>query len=315
MTSTAVKKTVGVVFAIICGGVFVFSAFSKLAPIEPFEISLTDIGITNWQSAPIVARLFIGMEFIVGFLLLFLFRLRKFTIPLAAIILSVFTIYLLFVIKAYGNTGNCGCFGQMLVMSPLEGILKNLVLLLLLGTIYLWAPVFEFRFKTLIAIVIAILLAISPFLLNRMGNPFSAEPISEYHSFVLNMDWIKDTSDNTAHHPDLRKGKRIFGIFSPTCPHCRVAAKKMAVMKRHDPSLSILFIIYNNPEVMSDFFNDTKSKEIPHVLLNNEEEFIELTRGAFPRIYFVNDSVVEYETNYFLLNTSMAENWLNDKPQ
>ncbi len=313
MTSATVKKIVAVAFTLICGGVFVFSAFSKLAPIEPFEISLTDIGITNWQGAPIVARLFIGMEFIVGFLLVFQFHLRKFTIPFAAIILSIFTIYLLFVIRAYGNTGNCGCFGNVLVMSPLEGILKNLALLLLLGISYRWASAFEFRFKTLIAVVVAIQLLILPFLLNRMGNPFSAEPISEYHSFALNMDWMKDTSDNTAENIALQKGKHILGIFSPTCPHCRVAAKKMAVMKRHDPSLPMVFIIYNSPEAMQDFFGDTKSEKVPHILLDNQQEFFELTKGAFPRIYFVRDSVVEYETNYFLLNTSMMKNWLNEK--
>jgi len=71
-------KIISVVFSILLGLIFLFSAYSKLFPIEPFEYSFVELGISNWKSSIIIARLFIAFEFACGLLLLFNLWLKKF---------------------------------------------------------------------------------------------------------------------------------------------------------------------------------------------------------------------------------------------
>lgn len=279
-------------------------------PVESFEISLVDIGIANWQTAPAVARLLIGFEFVIGFLFLFLFRLRKVTIPIAAVLLNIFTVYLLLLINAYGNKGNCGCFGELITLTPLQGILKNILLLLLMGFTYRWASDFEFRFKWLPAVIGVVAFIILPFILNPMGFPFTKKSIDEYKPFHLNVNLVSQSTMDTALLHDLMKGKHIVSFLSSVCPHCRIAAKKLAVIHKKNASLPIIFVLYNNKEKMQQFFDDTKSENIPHLLMENKEDFLTVVKNIFPRIYFVNNGTVEYETNYFELEQKDIEQWL-----
>ena len=52
------------------GLVFIYSGYTKLYPIEPFEFTFVDLGIAGWKSAPFIARFMIGLEFLIGFLLI-----------------------------------------------------------------------------------------------------------------------------------------------------------------------------------------------------------------------------------------------------
>ena len=56
-------------FFILCsimGLVFLYSGYTKLEPIEPFEYTFVDLGVANWRIAPFMARFMIGLEFLIG---------------------------------------------------------------------------------------------------------------------------------------------------------------------------------------------------------------------------------------------------------
>ena len=75
------------------GAVFIFSGYTKLNPIEPFEFTFVDLGFINWKIAPFIARLMIGAEFLIGTLLILNLNLRKTTYKLGIGILIFFSIY------------------------------------------------------------------------------------------------------------------------------------------------------------------------------------------------------------------------------
>ena len=123
--------TIALTFLI--GGVFIFSALSKLLTIGFFEISLIEQEITGSRStAAWIARLLICFEFFLGTALLLPFYRKKFIIPITIITLLGFTIFL--VLSYFGTTQseNCGCFGDVVQMSAGQSIFKNIVLLLLM---------------------------------------------------------------------------------------------------------------------------------------------------------------------------------------
>lgn len=119
---------------ILIAGLFLVSAYGKIYPdpsaygtISMFEVKqLYPLGF-NTELAKIFSRSLIGIEFGLGALLLFPFDLKKYVIPAVILMLGVFVVHLSIEIATTGNKGNCGCFGALLPMTPLEAIIKNVL--------------------------------------------------------------------------------------------------------------------------------------------------------------------------------------------
>ena len=150
------KKIIFSSISVILGLVFVFSGLTKLYPIELFELTFVDLGVASWYTAPVIARLMISIEFFLGIMLILNFSLRKFTLKATIAILVVFTVYLIVQLIMEGNKGNCKCFGNVLVMTPLESIIKNLVMLAVSLVLYRWHKGFTLPFRKIIVILVVL---------------------------------------------------------------------------------------------------------------------------------------------------------------
>ncbi|MFM7387573.1 MAG: MauE/DoxX family redox-associated membrane protein, partial [Bacteroidota bacterium] len=121
--------------------VFFLSAIAKLYPkpsyaLTSFEVhQLEPMGI-SLEVAAYLSRLLIGVEFAIGILLLLPFFLKKIIIPTTIFMLLVFIIELMYEIFSSGNQGNCGCFGTLIEMTPLEALIKNVISVGLLMSYY-----------------------------------------------------------------------------------------------------------------------------------------------------------------------------------
>jgi hypothetical protein len=309
-----IKLILTITLSLLCGLLFIYSAYTKLFPVEPLEYSLADIGF-NWGISPFIARFLIGAEFALGFLFILLFRLRKITLPLAFCLLLAFTAYFLLLISEYGNRGSCGCFGETIKMTPLQGLMKNGILVIAFFILYAISSEFTFRFKTLLASAGSLILIILPFVVNPIGIPFEKRSPDTYEQFKLELDSLYYRSDSTEVPPaiDLKQGKHIIVFLSLSCPHCRIAAKKLNVMYKRNPQIPLYFVIGGKAGLMKEFFDDTKADNIPYMYLHSKEKFLELTHGKFPRIYWVNNSIVEFDPNYYELNEDDLLAWLKKK--
>ena len=128
-TAFYIRRSIGAILLIAMAGVFFFSAYSKLYSenaFDSFQWSFIDLGIGSSLFSGMLARFMIGSEVLLGLMLLAHVFLRKVTYPAIITILSMFIVYLLVLIIKQGNTGNCGCFGDKLAMTPLNAIYKNL---------------------------------------------------------------------------------------------------------------------------------------------------------------------------------------------
>ncbi len=125
-------------------GLFIMSGVLKLyakgfiPTIVPFEKQLVDLGIVNWCLAPYLARLIIAFELALGIAFLQSNYLRRIVIPATASLLIIFCVHLSILIYTQGaNSGNCGCFGTIIEMTPLEALIKNILTLGILGYMYI----------------------------------------------------------------------------------------------------------------------------------------------------------------------------------
>ena len=112
---------------------FLVSAYAKIyhEPSAYFSITtfeakqLVPLGIDATVAA-FLSRILIALEFSLGILILLPFHLKKIVVPLTIAILLLFCLHLGVQIYLTGNSGNCGCFGTLLPMTPLEAIVKNI---------------------------------------------------------------------------------------------------------------------------------------------------------------------------------------------
>lgn len=295
------------------GLLFFYSGYTKLYPIEPFEFTFVDLGIGGWALAPFIARFMIGLEFFIGFMLFFNLYLRKFTLKLTAATLVFFSLYLLFIIIKDGNNGNCGCFGNAIAMTPLQAIIKNMIMLVICFVIYKFHEGFAFGKLTLSISVLFLLTSLSlPHILNYVDLDYSQAYLNKPEDkFPIALDTLYNNAKTNAPPKTLSQGKHILAFMSLSCPHCRIAAKKMRIMKEKNPAIDIYFILNGDDEKLAGFYEETKTQNIPYCKLG-ARPFIYLAGTDLPAIYLVNNSVVDHWVDYMVLNQEEVEKWLNE---
>lgn len=306
-------KIVCILLSSLSGLVFIYSGYTKLYPIEPFEYTFVDLGIGGWAQAPFIARFMIGTEFFIGVMLLFNLYLKKFTLKLTAATLLFFTFYLLFIILKDGNNGNCGCFGNALVMTPLQAIIKNIIMLAVVYIIYKFHEGYAFgKFTFWLSFTFLLTALALPHILNYVDLSYSEAYLNKPEDkFTLPLDTLYNHAEKNIPPKTLSKGKHILAFMSLTCPHCRVAAKKMRIMKEKNPAIDIYFILNGDDDKFKSFYEDTKTENIPFCKLR-AKPFIFLAGTNLPTIYLVNNSVVEHWVDYMVLNQNEVEKWMKE---
>ena len=307
-----IKNTLLHLIPVLLGLVFIISGYTKLFPIEPFEFTFVDLGVAGWKTAPFIARFLIGLEFFIGFLLIFGFYFQRFTLYLTASTLIVFSIYLAVIIFTNGNSGNCGCFGNTLSMTPLQAIIKNLFMLSICFVIFKYSNGFNyFKFNKLLFGLLALTSFSMPHFLNYVDIEYSSSYLlKKENQFKLELDSLYANASIKVPPKSLGKGKHIIAFMSLTCGHCRIAAKKIRIMKEKNPSLPIYFVLNGESRNLKPFYDDTKSQNIDYTILNGRS-FVYLAGLDMPAIFLVNNSTVENWITYFDLDQSKVEDWLN----
>lgn len=306
-----------IAFSLVCallGGVFIFSAYTKLYPIEPFEYTFVDLGIGNWQMAPFISRLLIAFEFLIGALLILNIALKRFTYKLGIITLLIFCVYLILQLIISGNKGNCGCFGTTIYMSPAKALLKNILMLVLFVVLYIFHTGFSFgRVSKYIVIAITLTSIALPFILNPVQLDYSESYLNKpENNYKLELDTLYNNAYLNTPPKELSKGKYIISFMSLTCPHCRIAAKKVHIMNQKNPAIPFYFVLNGENDKLKAFFDDTHTENIGHCMLKGSH-FIYLGGVSLPTILLVNNSVVEHQVDYIILDQQEIEKWLTKK--
>jgi len=279
----------------VVGIIFVLSAISKLKSPGIFEIILIDQGFTSDRmTAAYLSRILISLELFIGIAFLQPFLLRKIVAPLTIFMLTAFSIYLLYLMIFAGNTENCGCFGELVKMSPLESLFKNFVLLGLV--IYLAIKVEPEKERWLVPT----LLLAGCFILI-----FTAFPI---HSLEGNA-FAKYTHFEQQGRVDLTQGDRLVAVMDINCEHCKAAAKELGELDRSTTDLPPLyFLFYGEGEGSNSveyFFHLTNTSYPYHSI--SEDEFFDLIGSSPPRIYWLHDGKIKAQWDQdFIENITSA---------
>jgi len=304
------KSFIFILISLAVGITFIYSAYTKLFPIQSFEYTIVQYGHLPWLLAAIAARFFIGLEAALGLLLaLQMFGNGKWVIKTALALLILFSGYLIYLWAIAGNNVNCGCFGDAIWMSPSTSLIKNGILIVLLIIILKLYPGLNFKQLQVTSIGITVLLLILPFIL--YGLPDQSPTWLKKDKFQLDLTNLYDTAHaKPIPYVDLHKGKHVIAFLSVSCPHCRMAARKMHIMNQNNPLIPFYFVIAGKNEFVQSFWDETKTENIPHSKLD-ADSFTGLIGYSWPVIYWVNNDTVVANSNYVSLSQEEIEKWLS----
>jgi thiol-disulfide isomerase/thioredoxin len=287
------RKNLTIALQIIVSFLFLLSAVAKMYPSPYFAISTFEVkqlypmGFSEGL-AVYFSRTLIGIELALGLLLLQRHYLKKLVVPATIAMLVVFTIHLtITTLQDGGNSGNCGCFGSLLPMTPIEAIIKNVIAMALcIWLIKLLPPAADRRniwvltTVTLASILLVYMLApIQPRTQALPGEnvdelpadqeavpttqPLDSIPVAA--GTTTQPDAPATPAETTAAKPEasepapqksvytqyftnIDKGKKIVAMFVPGCDHCREVAKELTELKAKDKNFPPVSIIFMDEE-------------------------------------------------------------------
>jgi len=301
------------VLRIVLGIIFLYSGYSKLFNTLPLEMSLTDTGLFNWGVAPFISRFFVGLEFLLGFMLILGFRLKKITTPIAIGLLSVFSLYLIYLLITQNSNVNCNCFGDKILMTASQALIKNIVMILMLGWFLKFSTAFELDFdknSNFYYLLISAMIIYSPFIANKMDANF-ANFDKNKTNYTPPLHLLNPSKDTAVSKVNYKSGKQILAILSISCKHCNYTAKKLGIIKRQNPSLPISLIVNGDKKELNAFIEKNNAQNLPVQFFKGKEVLIQIAGPSAPVIMLLNQGVVEHKPSYLELNDENLTKWFS----
>ena len=277
------------IFRILISALFLLSAFAKLYPTPMYGITkvfeegqLLKMGFSE-NLAPYFSRFIIGAEFFLSITILFNNYLKKLIIPLSFIMIAVFSIHLS--TQIFGDLENCGCFGDLIPMTPLEALIKNILTLIILTLIYKTSENTKGNLSNLLILFLSISTIMFAWL------PFSSQSKSAGSSFITYVENEEFVS---------LEEEKILCFFDAGCEHCQHAARSLDSLSNLSENFPLVHIIFSDTEEdkIPDFF-EVAGKEYNYQIMpfanydtDEIDSYMEIT---FPD--YDNPVVILYDGN------------------
>ena len=198
-------------------------------------------------------------------------------------------------------------------MTPLQAVIKNIIMLAVCFVIYKFHEGFSFgKLSFWLSVLFLLTSLIMPHVLNYVDLNYSEAYLTKPEDkFTLELDTLYNNATKNIPPKTLSQGKHVLAFMSLSCVHCRVAAKKIRIMHEKNPDISFYFILNGEDVKLKQFYADTKTENIPYCMLK-ARPFIYLAGLNLPTIYLINDSKVEHWVNYMQLDQAEVEKWLKE---
>ena len=286
-------KWLNLVSRILIAGIFIFSAIAKILEADAFEVYIYQLGILSFDWSAWLARLIIGTEMVlaIGFLTRAYF---KIVWSIALITLLLFSLFLLLKIIA-GEDSNCFCFGELLSFTPMESLVKNLLLLILLVMIRKLSAT-QSQFVRIVFGVLSVLALVVPIILSPPDNliPNRITP-AEMDRQSLRTGFAENLIPR-----ELAKGRKMICFYSTSCKFCQLSSSRIsAAFRKYELSKDKLYVLFlgNDKSAAIQFLENTEGLNSDYSFLP-QAQFLDITKGRMPLVVMIDDGVVTRVWNY-----------------
>lgn len=278
---------------LLLGAFFVVSAIAKWVDIDHFEIHVFSYNLLSLNASFLVARLVIVAELLVGIGLMSDIW-HRFVNACTLLMLVGFTLFLGYA-ALVGRTDNCQCMGSLLEMNPVQSMLKNALLLLLLW-IAMHAPEWRWHPKWWLWLPVALAVPTTLFIVSAPDN-WLFGPEDE----VFNADALREAiaDDGQLGPLDLDEGKHVVAFVTAGCQFCRMADQKLSsIWQRHElDSASLVYLVYTKDSTIAPrSLNDTSFQRPAFTV--DKETFMLITYGQRPMVMLMEEGEVKGSCHY-----------------
>lgn len=296
MSNTSLNK-IKIALRLLVGLVFLISAYLKVIAINGFEIYVYTVNPFNLNFSFFFARLIIGIEFTIGLLLLIGYR-HKLCNTISIVLLSIFSIFLITQLVA-GSKENCFCFGDAITFTPLESLVKNIVLIILL-VIIRKLPATQFRYIGIISLLFGVGGLLLPFIISPPDN-WVQNRYAQYTEFDAEL-LTQTLTEPIYEGKHLNEGKKLVCYFSMGCEYCKLTAGKITGMsEKLSIDSNIVYLFMGDEKNLTQFWEDSDSKKFTYYILP-VEDFFKASGSHLPAVYFVENGKVVKKAAYRTLN-------------
>jgi hypothetical protein len=314
------------IFRIVIGSLFIVSAISKLFPIEAFDLTIVNQGIANWNIAPYLSRFIISVEFFLGISFFITPFVKKIAVPFSFLLFLVFCVHLIFLISTGSGSKDCGCFGELIPMSSLEALIKNLVLILLL---FLIQKNFSYEKKLNYSLAFAVysIVFAGMFLIFQI-KPYNITPRDDAQIKItdsiqtISSTKLKKEPDNLLTKEDSniepKKSVSVFSsfkefssnqkvnlddsiklvcLFSLDCEDCMETARKLGGARKDWDKFPPLYILFLGEEEQIQGFFDVAKTTFPYKIIS-PQTFFPLIKNYPPRLVLLNNGNIIGDWGY-----------------
>ena len=262
------NKSIGIwLIRIVVSLLFLVSAYAKVyhEPSAYFSITtfeakqLVPLGFSS-EISSYLSRILIALEFSIGILILLPFYLKRIVVPLTVFILAAFSVHLALQIYLTGNSGNCGCFGTLLPMTPLEAILKNIFAIGLLVILNRLIPndrskKIEIFYGSLVYLLFVVGIMVLIPIKSSDNVSFEFNQTQDLQDSI-NKGPLQMKSEFSQTLPFADNGRVILCFFAPGCDHCRAAVRSIDSLSKLVENFPKVEIIFMEEEVekIPEFF-------------------------------------------------------------
>ena len=185
--------------------------------------------------APYFSRFIIGAEIFLSITILFNNYLKRLIVPLSFVMVTIFSIHLS--TQIFGESENCGCFGDLIPMTPLEALIKNIITLVIL-VIYKKSTDVREKFHKLIVLFLLIstlMFSLIP-ISNQSKSLKGSSSSDEFLLYVENDEFSRGL------------GPKILCFFDIGCEHCQHSARSLDSLSELSESFPPVHIIFSDTE-------------------------------------------------------------------
>ena len=268
---------------VLISALFFVSAVAKMYPnpeiglIKYFEIKQLVQGLGfNEILAQYFSRSIIAFEFFIAISVLLNNYLKRIIYPISILLLVAFTTHLTY-LAIQGSDGNCGCFGELIPMTPIEAIIKNIITILILYFLYSkTSKNLSSSFRSLVILMLSCLLFMFIYVPLRSNKKIQENTTITFNQVTsLYSQYISQT--------DIDRGEKILCFFAPGCDHCQLAAKQIKELQNQIDDFPEVYVV----------FLDEEPEKIPNFLKKAGADF----KYEIMDIYnFMEVFLIEYDT-------------------
>ncbi len=292
--------------SLIVGVVFIASAVLKMQSINSFELYIFSFEIFSLNLSALIARIVIGAELALGVgYILNIYHKELFYTILSSLV--GFTIFLVGVV-AIGREDSCHCFGDLVDISPLESILKNIALIAALSisrhTPKWQSPKMLALSSYLILSVYAI--GLYPMIKYPPRGVISLLRGDDSKGVVGNVDvalFEEFIADN--HQAEWGESTKMMIFYGIGCKYCKLSAEQLAhIINRNSLSLDkIEVMIWGDDQMITSFLEQSGLEGVSYTILP-PDRLLAITKGHIPTNILYDETAEHHFTTINLETTN-----------